>query len=44
MRGIFEYEYRAKWELPATWKKIDDYGFTIHKEQTQRPMGVVKVK
>jgi hypothetical protein len=32
MRGIFEYEYRAKWEHPVTRKKIDDQGFTIHKE------------
>jgi hypothetical protein len=44
MRGIFEYKYRAKWEPPTTRKKIDDHGFTIHKEKTQRPMGVVKVK
>jgi hypothetical protein len=44
LRGIFEYEYRAKWEPSVTRKKIDDHGFTIHKEQTQQPMGIVKVK
>jgi hypothetical protein len=35
---------KKKWEPPATRKKIDDHRFMIHKEQTQRPMGVVKVK
>jgi hypothetical protein len=44
MRGIIEYKYRAKWKPPVPRKKIDDHGFKIHKEQTQRLMGIVKVK
>jgi hypothetical protein len=44
MRRIFEYEYKAKRELPANRKRIDDYRFIIHKEQTQRPIGIVLVK
>jgi hypothetical protein len=38
MRGILEYEYIVKRDLPVTRKRIVDNGFIMLKEQTQRPM------